>query len=880
MPSATYVIRGEHPATDRAPPWHPKHKPVEGVPMRSMSATRILDLAVLVSILQLLTVTAQTARTNTLETYRTAYDAATARITADIQKQKDDALAQYGKTLDGILKSLKQKGDIDGYTIVQQEAKRFGTDKTVPTNAPTALIVPAIASYQKQVQAADADSTVRQTALLKQYISALNGLIMDLMAKDKIEDAKTAGEVRKAAEATLAELNSKAALPAATVDPPPVPPVESPQPTTPAVSNPEPQGTSTTAGSDRPFVYGGHRYKYIERIHATYSQTLEACQALGGHPVTFNTTAEWAWVRKTFLAGDRIKEFRTVYFGIALADRQWWTDADVKWVDGDRFNMKTADWEAGHPWNHRDATGFRFRWIMNYKGQWAAVGPTNERVSGFLCEWDGMQGGGPVTVNADVTPQGTPDPQPVSFSSTEPAKTGSYLCDLTEVSQTGGTPYGLVKAAALVNWPINGETPRHALFAHAPSSITYDLSGLNWSRLEGGVGIGRVNVNSSVKFRIYGDNRLLWESDEIRQVEGSSRSMTAQYAVDISGVEDLKLETDSLGDNNSDHSIWIDPRLSRTPGSRTAPGTRPLREPLPAQASPASPVANSFVLSGPQEGDEVRLTKAREYTLRGNYSIPAGKILTIEAGVTVRAERDAFLQVFGSLNVEGTENSPVVLCGETSTPGYWKGICGEPQSTVVNFAVIRDATSAITLPKGTITNCLLTGNKWGLLSKNCSIANCIIEKNENGAIHCDFGTTTIEHCTVQRNGSNPKAGGDLARRGIVFGKPNGKFAMSNSLVADNADIGVADYRHASIVEGCIVENNKPADFCVTESNLQVNNCWMGEAVQRTVDQKGYGANLSNVIDIHDGRQGTVIFTAGPKTRPEDCGATLNLRLPR
>lgn len=698
--------------------------------MRYMSATRILGLAVLAFILQQSTVTAQTVMTNTLETYRAAYDTAMARITADIQRQKDDALVQYGKNLDAILTALKQKGDIDGYAVVQKEAKRLGTDNTILTNAPVALIVPAVASYQKQVQSADADLTVRQTALLKKYIAALNGLVKDLMAKDKIEDAKAAGDVRKAVEAMLAKEDTKADALIA-----------------PAALPVAPQGRQ---GSDQP-----------------------------AQPSTGTTV-----------------------------DRP--------------------------------------------------VSPSPRQP-------------------ADTAPRTVETTRP--FVGTGPTKNTVYLSDLPEVSVSGCTSYGLVKGP-LDTWTVNGEASRKGMLACAPSELVYDIGTLQMSILEGKVGIGRVNPNSKMQFSIYGDEQLLWESPVMTQAKTPRESMIERFSIDITGVGHIKLAVDPLGSVNSDHSIWIDPRLSRTPGSRTAQGIRPLREPLPAQASPASPVDNSFVLSGPQEGNEVRLTKAREYTLRGNYSIPAGKILTIEAGVTVRAERDAFLQVFGSLNVEGTENSPVVLCGRTPTPGYWKGICGEPQSTVVNFAVIRDATSAINLPKATITNCLIAGNQWGLLSKNCSIANCIIEKNENGAIHCAFGTTTIEHCTIQLNGSNPKTGGDLARRGIVFGKPNGKFAMSKSVVADNADIGVADYRHASIVEGCIVENNKPADFCVTESNLQVNNCWMGDAVQRVVDQKGYGANLSNVIDIHDGRQGTVIFTAGLKTRPKDCGATLNLRLSR
>ena len=289
-------------------------------------------------------------------------------------------------------------------------------------------------------------------------------------------------------------------------------------------------------------------------------------------------------------------------------------------------------------------------------------------------------------------------------------------------------------------------------------------------------------------------------------------------------------------------------------------------------------LGSPVVLSGPLEADETRLTKAKNYVLRGNYSVPVGKTLIVEAGTIVRAEQDAFLQVFGNLKVEGSESEPVVFCGEKSVAGCWKGILGNPQSVTVECAVLRDAFNAFTLPIGTIRSCLITGNNWAVSGKNCVIENCIIEKNLKGAVHADFGTVKIDRCTIRENGSNPSEKGDLAWRGAVFGSANGRIIMRKSIVSDNEDIGVNDYRHSSLVEDCIVENNKPFDFSVTESNLQVNNCWMGETVQRVIDQKGYGANLANVRDLHDGRQGSVVFKPGPKTRPVDCGAKLNLKV--
>lgn len=151
-------------------------------------------------------------QTNTLDRYRATYETTAAKITSETQQKKADALVQYGKLLDTAMTILKQKGDIDAYGVVSAEAKRFATDKTVLTSATEPYISAAVARYQKQIAEADAEQTRRQTALLKKYIVVLNGLVRELMAKDKLDDAKAAGDVRKSAEALLADIEPPSVL--------------------------------------------------------------------------------------------------------------------------------------------------------------------------------------------------------------------------------------------------------------------------------------------------------------------------------------------------------------------------------------------------------------------------------------------------------------------------------------------------------------------------------------------------------------------------------------------------------------------------------------------------------------------------------------------
>ena len=147
-------------------------------------------------------------QTNMLARYRTTYETTAAKITSETQQKKVDALVQYGKTLDSAMTVLKQKGDIDNFGIIDAEAKRFATDKTILTNATQPYVVSAVAKYQKLIAEIEADSTLRQVNLLKKYITALNGLVRDLMAKDKIEEAKAVGDIRKTAEVLLSDMET------------------------------------------------------------------------------------------------------------------------------------------------------------------------------------------------------------------------------------------------------------------------------------------------------------------------------------------------------------------------------------------------------------------------------------------------------------------------------------------------------------------------------------------------------------------------------------------------------------------------------------------------------------------------------------------------
>lgn len=146
-------------------------------------------MRILIAIMAMGATTAAIAQqTNTLDTYRQAYE-----------KQEQSVLAQYGKALDTVMADLKKKGDLDSILILQAEKKRFDVEKTVltPKNAKDAFRPATEEYYQTMV------------TLLGQYVKALDGLIKKEVAADRIEEAKVVKTEKEKASFLLADMQTK-----------------------------------------------------------------------------------------------------------------------------------------------------------------------------------------------------------------------------------------------------------------------------------------------------------------------------------------------------------------------------------------------------------------------------------------------------------------------------------------------------------------------------------------------------------------------------------------------------------------------------------------------------------------------------------------------
>lgn len=94
------------------------------------------------------------------------------------------------------------------------------------------------------------------------------------------------------------------------------------------------------------------------------------------------------------------------------------------------------------------------------------------------------------------------------------------------------------------------------IYAHAPARHIWNLGG-KWKTFSSHCGIADGH-DGSVKFKVTGDGKLLWESKVVKSGE------TVFFSVDLSGVDELTLLTEDGGDgSSSDWSLWLEPMLSR-----------------------------------------------------------------------------------------------------------------------------------------------------------------------------------------------------------------------------------------------------------------------------------------------------------------------------
>lgn len=100
---------------------------------------------------------------------------------------------------------------------------------------------------------------------------------------------------------------------------------------------------------------------------------------------------------------------------------------------------------------------------------------------------------------------------------------------------------------------VGGTTYEKGIGVHANSSVSYQTEG-RYTRIAGVAGIDNEVSGGNAIFRIYADNMLIYE----RELSGGQKD---EFDLSISGVEEIRLMTDSNGADSEDHTDWADVRL-------------------------------------------------------------------------------------------------------------------------------------------------------------------------------------------------------------------------------------------------------------------------------------------------------------------------------
>lgn len=131
--------------------------------------------------------------------------------------------------------------------------------------------------------------------------------------------------------------------------------------------------------------------------------------------------------------------------------------------------------------------------------------------------------------------------------------------------------YGQLNINKSVNGnPLRAHNQRYAigLGTHANSVIEYELPA-NSKQLSILTALDDEVESANVKFSIWGDNKLLWES---KNHYGAEEPEAAE--VDVTGVIRLRLSVDGVGDISGDHANWLNPILTLDSNGNAVPPSK------------------------------------------------------------------------------------------------------------------------------------------------------------------------------------------------------------------------------------------------------------------------------------------------------------------
>lgn len=138
-----------------------------------------------------------------LSSWRGSYIKSLQKLTTSYKEKKEVLPNQYVKALKAIQQKKQKTGDLEGWTLIEHELRRFEESRSVLKNAvveePAELKTLQV-QYQNAIAKYDMASQKKILALNRKYISYLTTLKNNLMVERKIEDARLVNDEIKWAQ--------------------------------------------------------------------------------------------------------------------------------------------------------------------------------------------------------------------------------------------------------------------------------------------------------------------------------------------------------------------------------------------------------------------------------------------------------------------------------------------------------------------------------------------------------------------------------------------------------------------------------------------------------------------------------------------------------
>ncbi len=279
--------------------------------------------------------------------------------------------------------------------------------------------------------------------------------------------------------------------------------------------------------------------------------------------------------------------------------------------------------------------------------------------------------------------------------------------------------------------------------------------------------------STTQNFKFYNKDNKTLVVDEVELVGGSS----SPFRINVDGVSADKVENIEIEGGDSLY-IFVEVTLDPNGGILPMVIEDKIRFRTNGQDQYITLVAwgqdayfhYSYISQGIFDLNEGTWPNDKPHVIYGAAFVDSAKSLTIQQGTDIYLHKNAILYNYkGSLNIQGTLNSPVTLQGDR-LESYYNNVSGqyygiymqEALPSVINYAVIKNGTSGIHMYSEDPSNTGYTLELYNTRISNCArygvflysgakikAENCVIEKNGTHALLVlEGGDFNFNHCDL------------------------------------------------------------------------------------------------------------------------------------